>query len=290
MIDSKNNSVDNIQSKVSVTVMIKTLNEEINIEDAILSFPKGTPIIVFDSYSSDHTVEIAIRCGARLVQRKWDDESTHMNWAVQNIDFNSQWVLQFDGDERMTPALWAEILRAVSNPGNNIAFEIRHKDIFMGTWIRHSTFYPCWHVRLFRPQKAHWERLINPIVIVDGDVGRIQEHFIHYPFSKGTVGWFRRHVHYADCEAQEVLKSAAEPLNLLNLFIGSYQLRRHTLKRFYYRMPLRPMLRFLTLFLLKRGFLDGRAGYYYARMQAAYELMISIRAMELRRLEKGLPI
>lgn len=275
---------------MSVVVMIKTLNEEMNIEGAIRSFPADARVVVYDSFSADRTVEIAKRLGAEVVQRRWDDESTHMNWAARNIDFGCDWVLQFDGDERMTPELWAEVCQAAASPGDNVAFEIRHKDMFMGTWIRRSTFYPCWHIRLFRPSRVHWERLINPVVVADGEVGRIQEHFIHFPFSKGTSGWFRRHVHYADCEAQELIKSAAEPLHLLDLLRGSYQSRRRTLKRLYYRVPARPLVRFLTLYFLKCGFLDGRAGYYYARMQASYELMISIRAMELLRIKRGLPV
>jgi glycosyltransferase involved in cell wall biosynthesis len=270
--------------QVRVTVMIMTFNEAGNLAAAVESFPKGTNVIVFDSFSADGTAELARNLGARIVSRAFDDWSSHQNWAVTNIDFDSPWVYYADADERMTPKLWDEIQLAALKPNGFVAYEMRRKDMFLGRWLRHSSFYPTWFVRLFRPSAIRWERLVNPVPIVDGQVGRLQEHFLHYPFSKGTMQWFDRHIKYADLEAQEFMRETAVPMPWSQLASTDARTRRRALKAFYYRMPLRPFLRFVTLYLIKGGFIDGRAGFYYAAMQSAYELMLQMRITELKRL------
>ncbi len=169
------------------------------------------------------------------------------------------------------------------------AFEMRRKDMFMGTWIRHSSFYPCWFARLYQPAKIRWERVINPVTIVNGPVGRLEGHFIHYQLSKGTGGWFARHIKYDEGEAAELLKSDVQPMQWNKLLSGGQDGRRE-LKRLFYRMPARPMIKFLVLYLLRRGFLDGRAGYHYARMQSIYEYMIHLRVLEEKRRAAGKPV
>ena len=272
-----------------IAVMIKTLNEERNIAACINSFPPGTPVVLFDSFSTDGTLDIAGKLGAKIVQRRWDDEATHLNWAAANIDFGCPWVLHFDADERMTPELWTQMTTRTAEATDVAAFEMRRKDMFMGTWIRHSSFYPCWFARLYQPGKIRWQRVINPVTIVDGPIGRLDGHFVHYPFSKGTGGWLARHIKYAEGEAAELLKSDLQPIQWTKLFSGG-QDRRRELKRLFYRMPARPLLKFLVLYLLRRGFLDGRAGYHYARMQSVYEYMIHLRVLEEKRRAAGRPI
>lgn len=272
------------------TVMIMTLNEEQNIEAAIRSFPDGTRVILYDSFSTDRTVEIAARLGAVVVQRKFDNWASHQNWGAQNIDFGSDWVYYSDADERMTPELWKEIIENSGSPGGNVAFEMRRKDMFMGTWIRHSSFYPCWFTRLYRPEKVSWERLVNPVTIVAGTVKRLDGHFLHYPFSKGTADWFERHIRYAGFEASELLASHGDPINWRHLLHGDPKRRRREVKRAFYRMPCRPTIKFLVLYFLRRGFLDGKAGYYYARMQSIYEFMIQLRVLEDKRKGGGEPV
>ena len=272
------------------TVMIMTLNEEMNIAGAMDSYPSGTPIVLYDSYSTDATVDIARARGAKIVQRKFDNWSAHQNWGAANIDFGSPWVIYADADERMTSGLWREICERVETPGDFAAFEMRRQDMFMGTWIKHSSFYPCWFVRLYRPDRVRWERLVNPVAIVAGKTGRLQGHFLHYPFSKGTAAWFERHIQYAEFESRELLSSRAEKIDWRRLIGGDPQDRRRQLKRLFYRMPARPAIKFMVLYLLRRGFLDGRAGYNYARMQAIYEVMIQLRIMEERRKARGEPV
>jgi len=270
--------------------MIMTYNEVSNLRDAIESFPKDTSIVVYDSFSQDGTAELARSLGARVVCRLFDDWSTHQNWAVANIDFGTEWVYYGDADERMTPSLWQEIEGVLAAPGDAKAFAMRRQDMFLGTWLKHSSFYPTWLVRLFRPEAIRWERLVNPVAIVGGRVGRLTGHFIHHQFSKGTIQWFERHIKYADLEAQEFIRETSEPIVWSSFASRDHSVRRRALKSAYYRLPMRPVLRFWTLYLLKGGFLDGRAGLYYSAMQASYELMIQMRVTELRRRALGRPV
>jgi glycosyltransferase involved in cell wall biosynthesis len=273
-----------------ITVMIMTLNEADNIEAAIRSFPEGTKVVVYDSYSTDGTAEKAAGLGARVIQRKFDNWAAHQNWGAKNIDFGNPWVYYSDADERMTPELWSEISAALDAPGEAVAFDMRRKDMFLGRWIKRSSFYPCWFTRVYRPEKIRWERLVNPVSVVDGETGRLKEHFIHYPFSKGISFWFERHIKYADFEAQEMLRVMCEGVQFGKVFSSDRQERRRALKRIFYKMPFRPLIKFFVLYFLRRGFLDGRAGFYYAIMQSNYEFMISLRAREIQRLAKGLPV
>jgi glycosyltransferase involved in cell wall biosynthesis len=263
------------------SVMIMTLNEEQNLEQAVASFPSGIDVTVYDSYSSDRTVDIARALGARVVQRQFDDWSSHQNWAMSSIPFPNPWVYYSDADERMTPELWREICGRVEEPGGSVAFEMRRKDYVGGKWIRHSSFYPCWFVRLFRPEFVRWERLVNPVALVEGPVGRLNGHFIHLPLSKGVGHWFERHIKYAGFEAQEMSKQRLTRRDLQVLLSGDLTNRRRALKKVFQSVPGRPAAKFATLYLLRRGFLDGRPGFRYALMQAIYEYVISLRLAEL---------
>ena len=155
------------------------------------------------------------------------------------MDFGASWVLHFDADERMTLELWEEMSRRCASPGDLATFEMIRKDMFMGTWIRHSSFYPCWFSRLYRPEKIRWELVINPVTLIAGPTDRLEGHFLHYPFSKGTGGWFARHITYANGEAGKLIKSAMEPIQWNRLLVGSGQERRRQIKRLFYRLPAR---------------------------------------------------
>lgn len=85
---------------MNVSVLILTLNEEINLAECLKSLSWSDDIVVYDSLSNDRTKEIALELGARVVERPFDNWSTHQNWAMQNISFRHPWVLYFDADER----------------------------------------------------------------------------------------------------------------------------------------------------------------------------------------------
>jgi hypothetical protein len=101
--------------------------------------------------------------------------------------------------------------------------------------------------------------------------------------SKGVGQWFERHIQYADFEAQEMLNQRTTLWDFKQLLLGGDSQRRRALKKIFQALPGRPLIKFVTLYVLRRGFLDGRAGFRYAVMQAIYEYVISLRLAELRR-------
>jgi hypothetical protein len=146
-------------------------------------------------------------------------------------------------------------------------------------------------VRLFRPQRIHYERLVNPVAVVDGAIGELTSHILHYPFSHGVSHWIARHNRYSDMEAIEAAKvrdAHAQPPSLLRARDPNE--RRRALKDLFFRMPARPFLKFAYYYGWRRGFLDGRAGLTYSTLQAIYEYMIDCKYVELKRREEGLPL
>jgi glycosyltransferase involved in cell wall biosynthesis len=275
---------------VAVSVLVLTLDEEINIGACLESLAWCDDIVVLDSLSSDRTRSIAEERGARVVTRAFDNWSTHQNWAVANIEFRHPWVLYFDADERCPPELRDEVLQRAQAEAPEAAFRVRRKDFFMGRWLRHAQLYPTWLVRLFRPGRIRYERLVNPVAMVTGPTGELQEHIIHYPFSHGVSHWIARHNRYSDMEAIEAEKVRARTNGGGTLWSRDPNERRRALKDIFFRLPARPLVKFLYYYGWRRGFLDGRAGLTYATLQAIYEYMIAVKGAELERRRRGLPV
>ena len=275
---------------MSVSVLILTLNEEINIEQCLDSLSWCDDVVVLDSLSSDRTVALAEERGARVVKRPFDNWSAHQNWAVANIDFRHPWVLYLDADERCPDDLRDEVLERARSGATEAAFRIRRKDYFMGQWLKHAQLYPSWLVRLFRPQRIRYERLVNPVALVDGATGELRAHIIHYPFSHGVSHWIARHNRYSDMEAVEAAKVRDRSDHAGSLWSRDPNERRRALKDVFFRLPARPLVKFLYYYGWRRGFLDGRAGLTYATLQAIYEYMIACKGNELDRRRRGLPV
>jgi glycosyltransferase involved in cell wall biosynthesis len=275
---------------MTVSVLILTLNEETNIAACVDSLEWSDDIVLLDSQSTDATRQIAAARGARTVVRAFDNWSAHQNWAVANIEFRHPWVLYFDADERCPPELRDEVLTRARSDAPEAALRVRRKDYFMGRWLQHAQLYPTWLVRLFRPQRIRYERLVNPVAVVDGPVGELREHIIHYPFSHGISHWIARHNRYSDMEALEAAKVRGGERAAARLFVADPNERRRALKDIFFRLPARPVVKFFYYYCWRRGFLDGRAGLSYASLQAIYEYMIECKSWELERRRRGLPV
>jgi len=277
---------------MSISIFIQTLNEEDNLPGLLESVAWADDIVVLDSLSTDRTREISEAAGARWFERRYDGRGNHQNWAMDNIEFKYRWVFYLDADERMTPELRSEIEAIAadwesgkcSKEGNDpVAYYCGRKNIFRGKWLKHAMA-PGNIMRFFQPSNIRFARDANPVPMVDGEIGYLKEHFIHYNFSKGIREWIERHNRYSSYEAIETVKALAEnPIRLGNLFSSDRNTRRLELKNISFRMPMRPMLKFVFMYVLSGGFLDGRAGWTYCRLQAMYEYMIVLKVRELNR-------
>jgi glycosyltransferase involved in cell wall biosynthesis len=265
-----------------ISVLILTKNEEANLPGCLDSVAWSDDVVVFDSYSDDGTVEVAKARGARVVQRPFDNWSAHQNWAVRNIEFKHPWVFYLDADETCDETLREELLALEGRGASDAAYRLRRKDYFMGRWLRRSQLYPTWITRVFRPEKIRYERLAHPVAIVEGRVGRLEGHLVHQPFSHGVSHWFDRHNRYSTLEAEDLLREVSGRTDWGGIVSRDATRRRKALKHLAYKLPGRPPLMFMYLYLWRRGFLDGVPGLYYAAMRAAYELMIDVKVRELR--------
>jgi glycosyltransferase involved in cell wall biosynthesis len=274
-----------------ISVLILTLDEEQNLPACLESVKWSDDIVVVDSGSTDRTVEIARSAGARVVRRVFDNEREHRTAALK-LDFKHPWVYNPDADEMTTPELRDEMLRVVLDRSRpEVAYRMRFKTMFMGRWLKHSSLYPTWAVRLFKPEAISFRRSINLEYVIAGPEGRLQNHFEHYTFSKGLNAWLEKHNRYSWHEAEESLKSLSQgSFEWQALLHRSSTERRRALKELSFRLPCRPLLRFLYMYVVRLGFLDGWPGYHYCRLMAIYESMIVLKMVEIRRRRRGLAV
>jgi len=276
---------------MSVSVLILTLNEERSLDGCLESVAWCDDVVVLDSGSMDHTQAIAEAHGARVVQRPFDNYACQRNFGLNDIPYRNAWVLMLDADERVTPELRSEVLSAVRGaPPEAALFLMRRRDHLFGRWIRRSSGYPTWFGRLARVGRVRVERPINEEYHADGSVGRLQQHLDHYPFSKGFGEWIAKHDRYSTMEAKLRLEQCGTRVSLAALLSPDPLRRRKAQKALAYALPARPLLMFLALYVLRGGFLEGRAGYTFCRLRAWYEFMIDLKYRELLRRERGLPV
>lgn len=269
-----------------ISVLILTRNEERDLPGCLDSVSWSDDVHVYDSMSDDATIAIAGRHGATVTRRPFDNWAAHQNWGLQNIAFRHPWVFYIDADERVTPELRDAMLAAASNPGDVVAFRVQRRDFFLGHWLRHVQTSP-YYLRLFRPEKMHYERLVNPVSIPDGATGKVDGFLDHFPFSKGLTHWVARHNNYSSLEARQILENRQrnDTFRLSKVLLAKdFHERRFHQKELFYRLPLRPLLKFALLYFFKCGFLDGRAGLTYAALQSIYEYMIVLKMRELEAL------
>lgn len=267
-----------------LSVLILTKNEQQDLPGCLASVSWCDDIHVFDSYSDDKTLEIAERAGAIITQRKFDNWSAHQNWGLANIQFKYDWVLYIDADERVSDSLREAIFKSNLSESKEVAFEIQRRDFaWDGRWLKYAQMSP-FYLRLFRPEKMRYERLVNPLSIADGSVGKMTGFLDHYPFSKGFKFWIQRHLSYADMEAltrfEDIGKGVSFSINKA-LFSSDFTEKRFHQKGIFYSFPGRPFIKWIYMVFIRRAFLDGTAGVTYATLQSIYEYFIILKTKEL---------
>jgi len=267
-----------------ISIYILTHNEEIDIGACIESAMLSDDVIVVDSLSSDRTIEIASRYPVKIVQHEFETHGKQRTWMLQTIPTKHDWVYILEADERLTPELFQECLKK-SESQEFIGYYVAEKVMFMGTWIRRSTQYPRYQMRLFRKDKVwftdygHTER-----EVCNGLTSFLQETYPHYTCSKGLSRWIEKHNRYSTDEAKETLRQLQEGnVNWRELFFGGSEVeRRRALKDLSLRLPFRPLLRFFYMYFILGGFLDGQAGFAWCTLQTFYEYLILLKVWELK--------
>jgi glycosyltransferase involved in cell wall biosynthesis len=268
-----------------ISVLILTRNEQRDLPGCLSSVSWCDDIHVFDSHSTDDTAAIAKTAGAHLHTRTFDDYATHRNAALTTIPFKYPWVFLLDADERPTPELSREMQQLTQAAPDSISgFRLRRRDFLFDTWLKHAQLSP-YYIRLVRPQRSHYTRAINEVIEVEGVVADLSYPLDHYPFSKGIAHWVEKHNRYSTMEAELIVRKQGlqHPSLLTALRDPDFHTRRLHQKAIFYRLPGRPLLKWLYMVFVRGAILDGAAGLAYATLHSLYEYLIVLKAKELLR-------
>ncbi|MCL2334913.1 MAG: glycosyltransferase family 2 protein [Endomicrobia bacterium] len=244
-----------------VSAYVLTKNEEKNLRACIESIKWVDEIVIIDAFSEDATVEIAKEAGCKVVQRKMDGFGAQRNFALEQCSY--EWVVCLDADERISPELKDEILLQLQNSPSADVWIAPRKSMFINRWITHSGWYPDYrHPVLFDKNKVKYKnQLVHEDAECKGKKARFKGDILHYPY--GSIKQFvKKSDFYTDLRAAEMY-SAGEHFSILNLIVN-------------------PSAMFLKMYVFRRGFLDGVAGFVLALLYSSfYTLMKYIKLWEL---------
>jgi glycosyltransferase involved in cell wall biosynthesis len=281
--------------KVPVSLIVPIKNEAGNLPRCLSSIAWADEIFVVDSQSTDGSIEIAERAGAHVVQFQFNGTwPKKKNWALENLPFRNEWIFILDADETLPAEAEEEFRNAIANAGEIAGYWINRRFMFLDRWLKHA-YYPNWNLRLFRHSLGRYEKLtdsptnsgdneVHEHVVVQGPTGRLRSEMDHYAFPSVDV-FVEKHNRYSNWEARVATER--------HLARSSDQLhhervnRRRKLKLLSQRLPFRGLLRFLYVYVWQKGFLDGREGYYFARLHGMYEFLSVAKTYELEKKLRG---
>lgn len=284
---------------VPVSVLIPVKNESANIVECLRHVAWAQYAAVIDSQSTDDTIALSQAMGADVFQFHYSKEGwpKKKNWALENVDWPTPWVLIMDADEHMTPELTEEVRQVVTGAyqpesGCGDGYWLNRKFIFMGRWLKHCGYYPSWNVRLFKHAVGRYERIGSlgdtgsgdnevheHVLLSTGDAGYLKNDFLHYAYPDIST-WVEKHNRYSTWEAHAM--AAGDEGGVAPSLFGGPIARRRWLKARSRRLPFRATLRFLYAYVLKRGFLDGYPGFVFCRLLSIYEFLSVAKSHELK--------
>ena len=271
---------------VQVSVVVLTRNEAPNIRRCLSSVAWADQVIVVDSGSTDGTVIAAQSLRAEVVDQPWLGYSDQREFALRLPQIRHDWVYFVDADEWVSPQLADEISTQLQTP-SSAAFAHRLRLIFLGTWIRHCGWYTAsLVVRLVDRRYTKFNgNVVGERACVDGPVHRLNNDIVDEDL-KGLPAWLHKHVNYAELEAKR--RGAYIPLmHRIQLIrtrdrTDSRPLIRMVIKDVLFpSVPIKPVMLFVYMYIVRLGFLDGRAGLLFCFYHAWYE--VSVNALQSKR-------
>ncbi len=281
--------------KQDISVIILTYNEELHIERCIKSLlPVVKEIFIIDSFSTDKTVEIAEKLGAKVYQNTWINYALQFQWGLDNCPISTEWVMRMDSDEYILPELQNEISNKIQNIQNNVSgIYIKRRVYFKDKWIKHGSYYPTWLLRIWRYKDGHIEQrwMDEHIKLVKGDTIQFENDLVDDNLNDLTW-WTNKHNNYATREAVDILNIIHEFINYDEVnsnFFGTQEERKRFLKKKYANLPLftRPFIYFLWRYFIKLGFLDGKQGLIWHFLQGFwYRFLVDAKIYEIEKKSK----
>ena len=260
--------------RAPVAVVMISLNEGHNMEAVCQNLAGwAQEIFLVDSYSQDDTVDIALRHGVHVVQRRFRGFGDQWNFAL-GLPITAPWTMKLDPDERLTAALMDEIVTVTANPDAD-AYMVNRRLWFMDRPL--AVRQPV--LRLWRTGTARFsDVLANEHVIVDGSVGTLSAEMEHHD-SPDLDHWVEKQNRYTTAEAISLHGGA--PLSGSPRLWGSPLERRMWLKKYYYRVPGRYGLLFLYHWLWQGAWRAGWVGYAWARLRADVMRLVEYKRREI---------
>ncbi len=276
-------------NKISLTAIILTYNEEIHLERCLNSIKDiCTDIVIVDSFSKDSTKLIAHQYNARFFENPFQNHAAQLNWAIENANINTEWVIRLDADEYLSEELARNISNLTTMNGNVHGIRVKRLMYFFDKPLKKGGMYPIWHLRIWKRGKAiceqRWmdERMV---LIDDGYLENIEGDLIDHNLNK-ISWWTQKHNSYATREAIDILdKIYSFTNNMLekpSLFRTSEQ-RRRWMKMRYLKLPLfiRPFIFFVIRYFFQGGFLEGKRGFIWSILQCFwYRFLVDVKIFE----------
>jgi len=273
-----------------IDVMIITYNESLNLPHCLAALQGWTQkIFVIDSGSTDETPEIARSYGAEAIHHDWEGYARQKNWGLRTLPFESEWILIVDADEIITPELREHLIEIARRPAASVrenGFFINRLSYFLDRPIRHCGYFPSWNLRFFKRGKGSYEdREVHEHVVIDDPLGYVKEPMIHDD-RRGLEHYVAKHNRYSTLEARALFteltqgRPAAEGA-AANLTLES-RVRRWAKQHIIPHAPMPWVWRFVYMYILRLGILDGRAGLEFSRFISMYDYLVALKYRALR--------
>lgn len=252
-----------------LTIVVPVKNEEQNLQACLENVKGFEHVVIVDSGSTDRTLAIAAKYGRKVVQFKWNGEfPKKRNWILRNYQFQTIWVMFLDADERITPAFCGEAEKTLSETKCN-AFICYYDNWFMGRMLRHGDV--MHKTAILRLGAGEYEKIdehgwssldmeIHEHLQVEGEIGVIKSRLEHHD-KRSLESYYKKHEEYANWEANRYRALKGDFSKLTKRQQTKYGL----IKKWWFGFAY-----FCACYFLKRGFLDGKAGYEFARGKWRY--------------------
>lgn len=280
-----------------LTIVVLTRNEEKHLP-RLLESVRGLDanICIVDSYSDDQTLNIARQAQARIFQNTFVNQAVQFQWALQNCNISTPWVMRMDADEYLTPELLQEIQERLSSLGDDIGGIVLKRQVhFMGKWIRYGGYYPIKLLRIWRNGIGSIEQrwMDEHIVISSGRTIEFKHDLVDDNLNNLTW-WTDKHNHYATREAVDLLNRQYHFFAVIEMDSSATGKAQNARKRWYKnniytRTPLfiRAFLYFMYRYFILLGFLDGRRGLIWHFLQGFwYRFLVDSKIFQIRRWAK----
>jgi glycosyltransferase involved in cell wall biosynthesis len=269
-----------------LVAIILTKNEELCLPACLESLVGvASEVFVIDSLSTDRTVEIAQRYGARVLVHPFVNQAKQFNWALDNIQSGAEWILRIDADERLSQELRRELQGRLSHLANEVTGLLVPLRIhFLGRPMRHGASYPVWLLRVWKKGSGRCEDawMDEHIVLSQGRALKIRGDLIH-DIPKSLSEWTLKHDGYASRECRQILTPAGDECLPTS---PQARLKRQLKKGLYLRLPAfsRAFFYWFYRYFLRLGFLDGKEGLIYHFLQAFwYRFLVDAKLYEVRK-------